>query len=82
MRSKFAVLKYDRDNEMVHVWVWGKGKQVISTIEVEEQFAQTMEERAALQWLLDHDVVEYVELVLTGQVEEFVRGNMEHRLER
>ena len=52
----------------------------IDTIAVENEFADYMYQRSELDWLIYNKPLEYAQLVLGGELEEYVSGTAEHRL--
>lgn len=51
----------------------------IYTPAIEDEFAENMYQRSELDWLIDHDPAAYAELVLHGDVEEYLRNVTEYR---
>ena len=47
---------------------------------VEDEVAKNMYQRSELDWLIYNKPLEYVQLVLGGDLEEYVKGAPEHRL--
>ena len=47
---------------------------------VERELEADMLQRGELDWLIYNKPLEYVQLVLSGEVEEYVKGTAEHRL--
>ena len=52
----------------------------IDTIAVENQVAETINQRSELDWLIYNKPLEYAQLVLDGDLEVYLRGAPEHRL--
>ncbi|MGN0786325.1 MAG: DUF6061 family protein [Christensenellales bacterium] len=52
----------------------------IDTIAVENEIADNMYQRSALDWLIYNKPLEYAHLVLGGDLERYVKGTPEHRL--
>ena len=52
----------------------------IDTIAVENAVAANMYQRSELDWLIYNKPLEYAQLVLGGEIEEYVQGIPEHRL--
>ena len=52
----------------------------IDTIAVENEVADNMYQRSELDWLIYNKPLEYVQLVLDGNLERYVKGTPEHRL--
>lgn len=47
---------------------------------VEDEVAKNMYQRSELDWLIYNNPLEYVQLVLDGDLEQYVKGTPEHRL--
>ena len=52
----------------------------IDTIAVENEVADNMYQRSELDWLIYNKPLEYAQLVLGGELEQYVQGATEHRL--
>jgi hypothetical protein len=52
----------------------------IDTIAVENQVADNMYDRSELDWLIYNKPLEYVQLVLGGDLEGYLKGTPEYRL--
>lgn len=52
----------------------------IDTIAVENEIADNMFQRSELDWLIYNKPLEYVQLVLGGNLEAYVKDMPEHRL--
>ena len=52
----------------------------IDTIAVENEVADNMYQRSELDWLIYNKPLEYVQLVLVGDLERYLRVTPEHRL--
>ena len=52
----------------------------IDTIAVENEVADNMYQRSELDWLIYNKPLEYVQLVLVGDLERYLRGTPKHRL--
>lgn len=48
---------------------------------VEDQIAENRMQRSELDWLIYNEPLTYVQLVLTGKIEEYLKGLVEHKLE-
>ena len=53
----------------------------INCTAVENQIADNMYQRAELDWLIYNEPHTYVNLVLSGEVESYLKGKFEHKLE-
>lgn len=47
---------------------------------VENEVAKNMYQRSELDWLIYNKPLEYAQLVLDGDLEQYVKGTQEHRL--
>ena len=52
----------------------------IDTIAVENEVTDNRYQRSELDWLIYNKPLEYVQLVLGGDLEQYVQGTPEHRL--
>ena len=52
----------------------------IDTIAVENEVADNMYQRSELDWLIYNKPLEYAQLVLSGDLEQYAQGMPEHRL--
>ena len=52
----------------------------IDTIAVENEVADNMYQRSELDWLIYNKPLEYAQLVLGDDLEQYVQGMSEHRL--
>ncbi len=52
----------------------------IDTIAVENEVADNMYQRSELDWLIYNKPLEYAQLVLGGDLEQYMQGTPEHRL--
>lgn len=48
---------------------------------VEDQVAETRMQRAELDWLIYNEPLTYAQLVLSGEIEEYLKGKPLHKLE-
>lgn len=51
----------------------------IYTPAVEDEYAENMYQRSELDWLIDHDPAGYAQLVLHGDVQEYLNDVTEYR---
>ena len=52
----------------------------IDTIAVENEVADNMYERSELDWLIYNKPLEYAQLVLNGEIVQYIQGTPEHKL--
>lgn len=75
---KILFCKFNIDTACVEVWC-NDGRVIsIYTPAIEDEFAENMYQRSELHWLIDHDPAAYAELVLHGDVEEYLRNVTEY----
>ena len=61
--------------------IFANGSMIaIDTIAVENEVADNMYQRSELDWLIYNKPLEYAQLVLEGNLEEYVQSAAEHRL--
>lgn len=48
---------------------------------VEDQVTETRMQRAELDWLIYNEPLTYAQLVLSGEIEEYLKGTPLHKLE-
>ena len=61
--------------------IFANGSMIaIDTISVENEVADNMYQRSELDWLIYNKPLEYAQLVLEGNLEEYVQSAAEHRL--
>ena len=53
----------------------------VSTIAVENEVADSMHQRSELDWLIYNKPMEYAQPVLGGEIEKYLKGTADHRLE-
>ena len=79
--KKILKCEYNMDTACVEL-VFDDGTVIaIDTIAVENEVADTITQRADLDWLIYNKPLEYAQLVLEGGLEEYVRGETIHGLE-
>ena len=76
---KFLSCRFNIDTACVELRCADGGMVSIYTPAVEDEYAENMYQRSELDWLIDHDPVGYAQLVLHGDVEEFLRNVTEYR---
>ncbi len=72
---------YNMDNCRVELKFTDGSMITIDTIAVENEITDNMYQRSELDWLIYNKPLEYAQLVLNGDLEQFVQGKPEHRLE-
>ena len=72
--------EFNMDTACVEL-IFANGSMIaIDTIAVENEVADNMYQRSELDWLIYNKPLEYAQLVLEGNLEEYVQGAAEHRL--
>ncbi len=78
--SKLLFCEYNMDTACVEL-KFTDGRMIsIDTIAVENEVADNMYQRSELDWLIYNKPLEYAQLVLEGNLEEYVQSAAEHRL--
>lgn len=71
---------YNMDNCCVEVKFSDGSMIAIDTIAVENEIVDNMYQRSELDYLIYNKPLEYAQLVLGGDLEQYVQGMPEHRL--
>ena len=72
--------EFNMDTACVEL-IFANGSMIaIDTISVENEVADNMYQRSELDWLIYNKPLEYAQLVLEGNLEEYVQSAAEHRL--
>ena len=72
--------EFNMDTACVEL-IFANGSMIaIDTISVENEVADNMYQRLELDWLIYNKPLEYAQLVLEGNLEEYVQSAAEHRL--
>ena len=72
--------EFNMDTACVELKYFDGNKIAIDTIVVENEVADNMYQRSELDWLIYNKPLEYAQLVLGGNLEQYVQGTLEHRL--
>ena len=75
---KRVTCKYNVDTACVEVRCSGNLILSIDCIAVEDTIPRNMYERSALDWLVYNAPLEYVELVLSGEIEDYLRKHTDY----
>ncbi len=78
--SKILSCEFNIDNCCVELKFSDGSMIAIDTVAVENEVADTMYQRSELDWLIYNKPLEYVQLVLGGDLERYLQGTPEHRL--
>ena len=72
--------EFNMDTACVEL-IFANGSMIsIDTITVDNEVADNMYQRTELDWLIYNKPLEYAQLVLEGNLEEYVQSAAEHRL--
>ena len=72
--------EFNMDTACVEL-IFANGSMIaIDTIAMENEVADNMYQRTELDWLIYNKPLEYAQLVLEGNLEEYVQSAAEHRL--
>ena len=72
--------EFNMDTACVEL-IFANGSMIaIDTFAVENEVADNMYQRSELDWLIYNKPLEYAQLVLEGNLEEYVQSAAEHRL--
>ena len=78
--SKLLFCEFNMDTACVEL-IFANGSMIaIDTIAVENEVADNMYQWSELDWLIYNKPLEYAQLVLEGNLEEYVQSAAEHRL--
>lgn len=78
--NKLLFCEYNMDTACVELKYADGTMIAIDTNAVEREFCDNMYQRSELDWLIYNKPLEYAQLVLEGNLEEYVQGAAEHRL--
>ena len=78
--KKLISCTFNMDTACVELKFTDGSMIVIDTIVVENEVADNMIQRSDLDWLIYNKPLEYAQLVLGGDLEQYVQGLPEHRL--
>ena len=79
--EKIISCEFNLDTAYVELWFADESMVAIDTAAVENEVAETMRQCSELDWLVYNRPMEYAQLVLSGGIEEYLKGTAEHRLE-
>ena len=72
--------EFNMDTACVELKFFDGNMIAIDTIVVENEVADNMYQRSELDWLIYNKPLEYAQLVLGGNLEQYVQGTLEPRL--
>lgn len=78
--KKLISCRFNMDTACVELKFSDGTMIAIDTIAIENEVVDNMYQRSELDWLIYNKPLEYVQLVLGGELEEYVKGTPEHRL--
>ena len=78
--KKLILCEFNIDTACVELKFTDGSMIAIDTIAVENELADNMYQRSELDWLIYNKPLEYAQLVLDGDLEQYVQGTPEHRL--
>ena len=78
--NKLLFCEYNMDTACVELKYADGSMIAIDTNAVEREFCDNMYQRSELDWLIYNKPLEYAQLVLEGNLEEYVQSAAEHRL--
>ena len=70
---KQITCEYNIDTACVELWRGSNLILAVDCIAVEDQLARNLYERSALDYLIYNAPLEYLELVLSGEIEDYLR---------
>ena len=73
--------EFNMDTGCVEAMYDDSSMVTINCTAVENQIAVNMYQRAELDWLIYNDPHTYVNLVLSGDIENYLKGRPQHKLE-
>ena len=72
--------EFNMDTACVELRLSDGSMIAVDTIALENEVADNMYQRAELDWLIYNKPLEYVQLVLSGNLDEYLQPPYEHRL--
>ena len=78
--KKLISCTFNMDNACVELKFSDGSMIAIDTIDVENKVADNMYHRSEVDWPIYNKPLEYAQLVLDGDLEQYVQGMSEHRL--
>ena len=78
--DKMISCEFNMDTACVELKFTDGSMIAIDTIAVENEVVDNMYQRSDLDWLIYNKPLEYAQLVLGGDLEQYVQGTPEHRL--
>ncbi len=72
--------RFNMDTACVELKFTDGSMIAIDTLAVENEIADNMYQRSELDWLIYNKPLEYAQLVLSGDLDGYLKGTPEHRL--
>ena len=79
--KRIVSCEFNMDTGCVEAMYDDSSMVTINCTAVENQIAVNMYQRAELDWLIYNDPHTYVNLVLSGDIENYLKGRPQHKLE-
>ena len=73
--------EFNMDTACVELLFSDGSRIAIDTVSAENEVADNLYQRSELDWLIYNKPLEYARLVLGGELERYIQGTAEHRLE-
>lgn len=78
MKNQILSCEFNIDNACVEVKLIDGSMVSIDCIAVENEYANNMYEASELDYLIYNEPLSYVELLLSGKIEEYLRNNTDY----
>ena len=78
--KRIVSCEFNVDTACVELRLSNGSMIAVDTIALENEVADNMYQRADLDWLIYNKPLEYIQLVLSGNLEKYLQGPFEHRL--
>lgn len=78
--KRIVSCEFNMDTACVELRLSNGSMIAVDTIALENEVADNMYQRADLDWLIYNKPLEYIQLVLSGNLEKYLQGPFEHRL--
>ena len=79
--KRIACCEFNMDIGCVEAKYDDSSMIVINCTAVENQIANNMYQRSELDWLIYNEPHTYVTLILSGEIENYLKGKPEHKLQ-
>lgn len=78
---KILSCSFNMDTDCVELKFSDGSMIAIDTIAVENEVADNMYQQSELDWLIYNKPLEYAQLILNGNLDKYIQGTSEHKLE-